>query len=81
MKNATTKANADATEEKVGVLVGPTYNASALSVVKNRKASWGLASQVPAAAQIFAADFEVKPTLSAELKNYSGDVSLDGHTT
>ncbi|MBG5919090.1 fimbrial protein [Providencia stuartii] len=81
MKNATTKANADATENKVGVLVGTTYNATGLSVVKNSKASWGISPQVPASAQIFAADFEVKPTLNAELKSYAGDVSLDGHTT
>ncbi|MDN0006296.1 fimbrial protein, partial [Providencia stuartii] len=27
----------------------------------------------------FAADFEVTPTLSEDLKNSSGDVSLDGH--
>ncbi|ELZ5939954.1 type 1 fimbrial protein [Providencia stuartii] len=81
MKNATTKANNDAEETKVGISSDSDFNATQLGVNFGRKIFWASKFGQFAAAQIFAADFEVIPVLNGALKDFSGDVSLDGHAT
>ncbi|QIC15311.1 fimbrial protein [Providencia vermicola] len=81
MKNATTKANSDAEETKVGIASGYSFNDSQLDVYVGKKVFWASKFAQFAAAQIFAADFEVIPVLNGALKDFSGDVSLDGHAT
>ena len=80
MKNATVKQDASSAAQTVGVSNGTSY-ATSLSVDKTKKMAWATAASTLKAGQIFAADFDVKPTLSSELKTSSGDAQLDGHAT
>ncbi|ELY3858001.1 fimbrial protein [Providencia alcalifaciens] len=78
MQNATVKADAQAAVKTVGVLNGTGYATSGV-VDKTKKMGWGTAANTPAAGQIFAADFAVKPTINSEMKNTAGDATLNGH--
>ena len=80
MKNATVKPTADAEEAKVSVY----YNGSVSStqgLQKEKVFAWAKASNDFSAGEIFAADFEVTPTINSELKNSDGDAKLDGLAT
>ncbi|CAG9411822.1 fimbrial protein [Providencia alcalifaciens] len=80
MKNATVKADAASVAQAVGVTNGTTYG-TALYVDKTKKMGWATAVSTLRSGQIFAADFDVRPTLNAALKTSSGDAKLDGHAT
>ncbi|HEM6916402.1 TPA: fimbrial protein, partial [Providencia stuartii] len=79
MKNATVKANSEDAGKQTGIRSGTLFSAAQALVKKTGKTAWAISSTQLASGQIFAADFEVTPTLSEDLKNSSGDVSLDGH--
>ncbi|MEY0081216.1 fimbrial protein [Providencia stuartii] len=79
MKNATVKADSEDAGKQTGIRSGTLFSAAQALVKKTGKTAWAISSTQLASGQIFAADFEVTPTLSEDLKNSSGDVSLDGH--
>lgn len=78
MQGATIKADTNATAKSVGVINGTAYATTGV-VDKTKKMGWGTAANTPVAAQIFAADFAVKPTINGEMKSTAGDAKLDGH--
>ena len=78
MENATVKANESAADTSVGVLVGSTYATSGV-IDKTQTVSWATDKDILAAAQVFAADFAVQPTLNADMKSSDGTAQLDGH--
>ncbi|WP_447875458.1 fimbrial protein [Serratia fonticola] len=78
MKNATVKADENATDKSVGVRVGNTYGTSGV-VDKTQTVAWATDINTLAAGQVFAADFSVVPTLNAAMKNSDGTAQLDGH--
>ena len=80
MKNATVKADSSSAAQTVGISNGATYGTT-MFIDKTKKMAWATAASTLKAGQIFAADFDVKPTLSSELKTSSGDAQLDGHAT
>ncbi|HEM8294820.1 fimbrial protein [Providencia vermicola] len=81
MQNATIKADKDAEARTAYVKVGTASEASQLinSTYKTAWANTSGTSAVPVAAQVFAADFAVKPRLNGLLKNSDGSAKLDGH--
>lgn len=80
MKNASVKANPDASATSVGVLSGTNY-ATTGTVGQTLKYGWATSATLLAAGQIFTADFAVKPTINAVMKNSTGDAELDGLAT
>ncbi|EJD6048653.1 fimbrial protein [Providencia rettgeri] len=80
MKNATVKQDASSTAQTVGVSNGTSY-ASSLAVDKTKKMAWATSASTLRAGQIFSADIDVRPILSADLKTSSGDANLDGYAT
>jgi len=80
MSNAKVKANAEADAANVSVLTGTTLAASSI-LNKNLVSGWATGASQLAAGQIFSADFAVKPTINAVMKNSAGDAQLDGLAT
>ncbi|HEJ9413232.1 TPA: fimbrial protein [Proteus mirabilis] len=80
MKNATVKPTADDEETKVSVLYNGSVN-STQNLQKEKAFAWARTSTEFSAGEVFAADFEVKPTINSELKNSDGDAKLDGLAT
>ncbi|MBP6121732.1 MULTISPECIES: fimbrial protein [Providencia] len=80
MKNATVKATPTDNALAVGISNGATYN-TLLNVDKTKKLGWATSVSALKAGQVFAADFDVTPTLNAALKSSSGEAKLDGHAT
>lgn len=80
MSNAKVKANPDADETSVSVLTGTTQSATGV-VNKTLVSGWSTSATQLAAGQIFSADFAVKPTINAVMKNSAGDAQLDGLST
>ncbi|CAI1197304.1 TPA: fimbrial protein [Serratia fonticola] len=78
MENATIKADENAADKTVGVLVGTTYATSGV-LDKTQTVAWATDKDTLAAGQVFAADFAVAPTLNSVLKNSDGTAQLDGH--
>ncbi|MDM3746623.1 type 1 fimbrial protein [Proteus mirabilis] len=80
MKNATVKSTADAEETKVSVYYNGAVNNSQ-DLKKEKAFAWATSADDFSAGEIFAADFEVKPTINSVLKNSDGDAKLDGLAT
>ncbi|HEK0516895.1 TPA: fimbrial protein [Proteus mirabilis] len=80
MKNATVKPTADAEEAKVSVFYNGAVNSSQ-SLQKEKVFAWAKSSSDFSAGEVFAADFEIKPTINSALKNSDGDAKLDGLAT
>lgn len=80
MSNAKVKTNPDAVETSVSVLTGTTQSATGV-VNKTLVSGWSTSATQLAAGQIFSADFAVKPTINAVMKNSAGDAQLDGLST
>jgi len=80
MSNAKVKANPEAGATNVSVLTGSTLFASA-AVNKTMGAAWAISTTQLAAGKVFSADFAVKPTINAVMKNSAGDAELDGLAT
>ncbi|WP_447875466.1 fimbrial protein [Serratia fonticola] len=78
MKNATVKADENASEISVGVLIGNAVHYDS-RIDKTKTMSWGRAQNHPEPGRIFTADYEVEPTLNSVLKNSDGTATLDGH--
>ncbi|WP_230480592.1 hypothetical protein [Providencia alcalifaciens] len=80
VKNLTVKQETDGTPQTVSGINGSGVAASIL-VDKTKKIGWGTSAAVLRSGKVFAADLDVKPTLSAELKTSTGDANLDGDAT
>lgn len=80
MKNATTQKSPESEIINVGVKTGTTHNTSSL-LSKTQSAAWSISSSELAPGQMFAADFEITPTINSKMKNSAGDAELDGHAT
>ena len=82
MQNAKIKATPEAAATTAYVKVG-TGNGLTSSLLNNTmKTLWVNTTgttAAPVAAQVFSADFSVKPTLNGVLKNSDGTAKLDGH--
>ncbi|WP_368870436.1 fimbrial protein [Proteus mirabilis] len=82
MKNATVKEDLASEEKKAYIIDSRNGRASSKMLVKNDSLGWASdnsSEYIPG--QIFAADFEVTPTINSELKNSDGDAKLDGLAT
>jgi len=75
--NATVKTTPDASAISVGIIRG-SYFGNTSSINKTNNIGWGVSMGQLAAAQIFAADFTVTPTINNTMKNSAGDAELDG---
>ena len=80
MKNATVKQDSTSTAQSVGISNGATYGTT-MFADKTKKLAWATAASTLKAGQVFTADLDVRPTLSAALKTSSGDAHLDGYAT
>lgn len=78
MKNATTQQSSDSAVVNVGVRIGTTHATTGL-LNKEQSTAWSISSTALASAQVFSADFEVKPTINSAMKNSDDDAELDGH--
>lgn len=78
MSNAKTQQNVGGDFVDVGILTGTEYNTSSL-LDKTQTTAWAIDVNNLAPGQVFSADFEVTPTINADMKSISGDASLDGH--
>jgi len=75
--NVTVKSHADASTVPAGIIKYGVFNDFAL-LGKNVLLTLATVTGQPAAAQIFAADFTITPTINGALKDSTGDAALDG---
>ncbi len=80
MKNATVKATPTESAQAVGISNGSAYN-TLMNVDKTKSLGWATTVGALKAGQVFAADFDVTPTLNGALKSSSSEAKLDGHAT
>lgn len=78
MKNAATQQDPEAAVVNVDVSASTTHATTGL-LNKSTSLAWSQSTCLLTSGQIFAADFEVKPTINSEIKNSAGDATLDGH--
>ncbi|HEK2979916.1 TPA: fimbrial protein, partial [Proteus mirabilis] len=82
MKNATVKEDLTSEEKKVYVMDSRYSRSTSKTLVKNDSLGWARSNANDYAdGQVFAADFEVTPTINSALKNSDGDAKLDGLAT
>ena len=82
MKNATVKEDLTSEEKKVYVMDSRYGRSTSKTLVKNDSLGWARSNANDYAdGQVFAADFEVTPTINSALKNSDGDAKLDGLAT
>ncbi|HEK1719848.1 TPA: fimbrial protein [Proteus mirabilis] len=82
MQNATVKEDLDSEEKKANVINTRKGSTISLTLIKNESFGWSLRNSAEyVSGQVFAADFEVKPTINSVLKNSDGDAKLDGLAT
>ncbi|WP_414478398.1 hypothetical protein [Proteus mirabilis] len=82
MKNATIKEDLASEEKKAYIMDSRNSRSTSKTLVKNDSLGWARDNSnnyVPG--QVFAADFEVAPTINSVLKNSDGDAKLDGLAT
>ena len=77
-RNATVKADADATATNVGFLNGTTY-ATTAAIDTAKTTAWATSTTALSSGKVFAANIAVRPTINSVMKNTAGDAKLDGH--